>query len=125
MYKKYLILIFAFIFVSCASKVPVKTSSATVVFKTPSMKFYDKGFINKYDDFIELNILNLGKSVLYLKIYKDEVCQSAFKCMSSKEFNSNYLNASYEDDFLYRLFSNKIVYHKDKINNILIKVRYD
>ena len=113
------------LFIGCASKVPIKIASATILFKTPTMKFYDKGFINRYDNYIELNILNLGKSVLYLKIYKDEICQSAFKCIPSKEFNLNYLNENYKDDFLYELFSKENIYFKDRENSVFIKVKHD
>jgi len=126
MLKKYFIIyIFSIVFIGCATKVPIKTSSATIIFKTPAIKFYDKGFINRYDDYIELNILNLGKSILNLKIYQNEVCQSTFKCMSSKEFNANYINQDYKDDFLYKLFLQKNIYFKDKQNGVFIKVKYD
>ncbi|HIP11391.1 MAG TPA: hypothetical protein EYG73_01605 [Arcobacter sp.] len=125
MLKKYLFLSFVVLFIGCASKTPVKTSSATVIFKTPSMKFYDQGFVNKYKDYIALNILNLGKSVLYLEIYENRVCQSTFRCIPSSEFNTKYLSATYKDDFLYKLFLRKNIYHKDKKEGIFIKVISD
>lgn len=124
---KYLFLyIFTIYFFSgCSTKQPIKTSTATIVFKTPTLKFYDKGFIQKYEDYINLNILNAGNSVFNLDIYKDEVCQSTFKCISSSEFNKKYLDNKYEKDFLYNLFSQKKIYFKDRTNNILIKVKWD
>ena len=114
-----------FLFLGCASKQPIKTSSATILFKTPLIKFYDKGFIQKYDNYINLNILNAGVSVLNLKIYKDEICQATFECITSAEFNKKYLDSLYKDDFLYKLFSNKKIYFKDKKNKIFIKVKWD
>ncbi|MEA2017310.1 MAG: hypothetical protein U9N59_02580 [Campylobacterota bacterium] len=87
------------------------------------MKFYDKGFITKYDDYIHLQIFNVGQLVLNLKIYKDEICKGTLQCISSKEFNKQYFSESYRDDFLYNLFSQNKIYHKDKNNNILIKVK--
>ena len=86
------------------------------------MKFYDKGFITKYDDYVHLEIFNIGQLVLNLKIYQDTVCQSTFKCMSSKEFNKIYLNSSYPNNFLHKLFSKDKIYFKDRKNGILIKV---
>lgn len=112
-----------FIFAGCASKQPVKSSSHTVIFKTPVMKFYDKGFITKYDDHIKLEVYNVGQLVLYLEIYKGKVCQSTFECMKAEDFNLKYLHNSYKEDFLYNLFSQNKIYHKDKKNNILIKVK--
>ncbi|MCK5293407.1 MAG: hypothetical protein KAJ49_02060 [Arcobacteraceae bacterium] len=125
MKQLFVIFIASYLFVSCASKQPIKTSSATILFKTPIMKFYDKGFIQKYDNYITLNILNAGISVLNLQIYKDEVCQSTLECISSKEFNKKYLDSSYKDDFLYALFSHKKIYFKDNKKKIFIKVKWD
>jgi len=122
--KKIVFIIMAiFLFIGCATKQPFKISTNTIIFKTPRLKFYDKGFISKYDDHIHLQIFQVGNVVLDLKIYKDTICQSALKCISSKNFNKKYLNNSYKDDFLYNLFSQKKIYFKDKINNILIKVK--
>ncbi|PIF04052.1 MAG: hypothetical protein CSA86_03730 [Arcobacter sp.] len=87
------------------------------------MKFYDKGFISYYDKYIQLQLFNVGNLILDLSIYKDKVCESTFKCISAKQFNSKYLNSSYSDDFLYTLFSKKNIYFKDKKNHILIKVK--
>lgn len=89
------------------------------------MKFYDKGFVYKYENYIHLQIFNVGNIVLDLKIYKDEICRSSLECINSKEFNEKYLDIRYENDFLYKLFSKENIYHKDKKNNILIKVKYE
>ena len=56
------------LYTGCATKKPIYSKSSTVIFKTPNMKFYDKGFITKYDDFIQLQIFNVGNLVLDLKI---------------------------------------------------------
>ena len=124
---RYLYLAIAIVLLSsgCAIKKPIKTKSATILFKTPKLKFYDKGFLKQYDDYIYLNILNAGNSVFELKIYKDEICQSRFKCMDSSKFNSEFLSSSYPDDFLYKLFSKSRVYFKDKQNKVFIKVLSD
>ena len=88
---KFLIYIFVVLFFnSCAIKNLQTSLSAVVIFKTPFMKFYDKGFINKYDNYINLQIYNSGNLALNLNIYKDEVCKSTFECMSSNEFNKKY-----------------------------------
>jgi hypothetical protein len=122
--KKIVLIIVTLLFMSsCATKQPIITSSYTILIKTPQMKFYDKGFISKYDNYIHLQIFQVGNLVLDLKIYKDTICQSTIKCISAKEFNEKYLHNSYKDDFLYNLFSQKKIYYKDTINNILIKVK--
>jgi len=124
--KKFFISYFLFLyfFTGCSQKQPIKSHSAIILFKTPTMKFYDTGFILKYNDMIELNMLEAGNSVLHLKIYKNKICSSTFKCLTSKEFNKNYLNEKYNDNFLYNLFSKDKIYFKDKTNHIFIKVSY-
>jgi len=117
------IVFFIFLFVGCSYKQPQLKQSATIIFKTPLMKFYDKGFVTHYDKYIHLQVLNLGKVVLDLEIYKNKICQGTFQCLSGKDFNAKYLNAKYEDNFMFELFSKNKVYFKDKKNKILIKVK--
>lgn len=87
------------------------------------MKYYDKGFIFYYENHTNLQLLNIGKVVLNLDIYPNKICQGTFECLNANEFNSKYLDSSYSDDFLYKLFKNSKINYKDRKNNILIKVK--
>lgn len=91
------------------------------------MKFYDKGFIFKYDDYTQVQIFSAGTAILDLKIYDDKICRSTFKCQDLKSFNSENLSSSYPDNFLKELFerNEKEVVFSDKPNNILIKILRD
>lgn len=120
---RFFIIIYLFLFIGCSIKEPKKSESVVILLKTPLLKFYDKGFLTKYDDFIDLKIFTAGQLVLELKIYKDKICKDSFRCVSSQEFNSNYFDSSYKDTFLYELFSKNKIYFKDKKNKILIKVK--
>ncbi len=125
--KKYLLIIsvYALLIQGCATKQAKVSQSATIIFKTPVMKFYDKGFVTRYDEYIHLQIFNIGMVVLDLKIYEDEVCKSSFECLNNKEFNLKYLAKDYDDKFLYNLFLKDNIRFKDKTNNIFIKVTKD
>ena len=125
--KKYLLIIsvYALLIQGCATKQAKDSQSATIIFKTPVMKFYDKGFVTRYDEYIHLQIFNIGMVVLDLKIYEDEVCKSSFECLNNKEFNLKYLAKDYDDKFLYNLFLKDNIRFKDKTNNIFIKVTKD
>ena len=112
-----------FLLSGCAIKEPQKSKSAIVIFQTPVMKFYDKGFINKFEDHINLQVFETGHLALNLFIYQDKICQSTFECISSEEFNKKYLHYSYKKDFLYNLFLQNKIYHKDRKNGIFIKVK--
>jgi hypothetical protein len=110
------------IFIGCASKQPIKSISSTILFKTKNMKFYDSGFVNIYDNYVDMQIFNSGVVALHLKVYKDQVCSSTFKCMGAKQFNQTYLDKSYKDSFLYNLLRKDKIYFKDKKAKVLIKV---
>ncbi len=121
--KYILSFLFIIFFIGCTAKQPIISRSSIIIFKTPKMKFYDSGFITKFENHIHLQVFEVGQIALDLEIYKDEVCKSSLECISSKEFNGKYLHSSYKDDFLYNLFSANNIYFKDKQNNILIKVK--
>ncbi len=123
--KNLLLIFFIFLFIGCSQKQPVLSQSATIIFKTPDMKFYDKGFLIYYDDYIHLQVLNVGTVVLDLKIYENEICKDALRCLSSKEFNTKYLSKNYNDNFMKKLFERKKINFKDKENGIFIKVKKD
>ena len=91
------------------------------------MKFYDKGFILKYDDYTQVQIFSAGVAVLDMKIYEDRVCKGTFECQDLISFNRENLSESYPTNFLKDLFdkNEKEVIHRDKENRILIKIRRD
>ncbi len=122
---KYILVLF--VLSGCALKQPTLSQSATILLKTPSMKFYDKGFITQYDNYTQVQIFSAGTLVLNLEIYEDRICQSTFKCQSLKVFNAQNLDRSYADNFIKKLFdktSKKTVF-RDKKNGILIKITKD
>ena len=124
MFKVLKFILIIFILTSCAVKEPMISKSATILIKTPTMRFYDKGFINKYASYTQVQIFQVGNLVLDLKVYEDRICQSTFKCLSNKDFNKEFLHSSYEDSFFKNLIDkneNNII-HRDKKNNILIKI---
>lgn len=91
------------------------------------MKFYDKGFIIKYPNYTQVEILNSGNSILKLDLYKDKICKSTFECQSNNSFNKEYLSSEYKDSFLKDLFEKdeKEVVFRDSKNRILIKIIKD
>lgn len=115
------------LFTGCFSNQPKLTSSATILIKTPAMKFYDKGFIYEYDDYTQVQIFSAGAAVLDLKIYEDQICRSTFECQDLQTFNTNFLHKSYDENFLKELFNKKEknIVHRDRENRILIKIKRD
>ncbi|QKF78844.1 hypothetical protein [Arcobacter defluvii] len=116
------------LFTGCfSSNQPQLTSSATILLKTPQMKFYDKGFIFKYKEYTQVQIFNAGTAILDMKIYDDKICRSTFKCQDLKTFNKENLSSTYADNFLKELFerNEKEVFFKDKENGVFIKIIRD
>ncbi|MEA1915182.1 MAG: hypothetical protein U9N30_07680 [Campylobacterota bacterium] len=109
-------------FAGCAQNQPQLTQSAKILIKTPSMKFYDVGFVSRFQNHTEVQIYSAGASILQLKIYKDRVCRDTFECQSLKEFNASNLHKSYAEDFLYQLFQQSKINYTDTKNRIRIKV---
>ncbi|RXK11574.1 hypothetical protein CP965_13420 [Halarcobacter mediterraneus] len=95
--------------------------------KTPKLKFYDKGFISKFGNFTRVEVFSAGTTVLNLDIYENQICKDSFKCQNAKSFNREYLHKSYKENFLKELFEKeeKTIVHRDKKNNILIKILKD
>ena len=128
MFKIFTTLLFVIIFFSsCAIKKAINSSSATILIKTPTMKFYDKGFISKYENYTQIQIYSAGKTVLDLKLYENRVCKSTFECEDAKNFNKKYLHSSYKGNFLKSIFDEdkKESVFRDTKNKILIKIKRD
>ncbi len=91
------------------------------------MKFYDRGFIFKYDTYTQVQIFSAGTAVLDMKIYDNRVCSSTFECQDFKTFNKQNLHSSYNDSFIKDLFEKKQkeIIHRDKEHGILIKIKRD
>lgn len=116
-----------FLFSGCAQKKPLLSESATILIKTPALKFYDKGFITQYDDHVNVEIYSAGVQVLYLDLYDERICKSTFECTTPKDFNNNFLHGSYAPTFLKSLFmqKEKNTTFRDRKNGILIKIKRD
>lgn len=128
MFKIFISLLFVIVFFSsCATKEVINSSSATILIKTPTMKFYDKGFISKYENYTQVQIYSAGKTVLDLKLYENKVCKSTFECEDSITFNKKYLHTSYKKNFLKSIFDEdkKESIFRDTKNKILIKIKRD
>lgn len=122
---KYIIVIF--ILAGCAIKQPKVSSTATILIKTPTMKFYDRGFITQYENYTQIQIFSAGALVLNLDLHEDKICKSSFECQSLKEFNKENFDASYDEKFILELFNkkDKKVVFRDKKIGVLIKIIRD
>ena len=102
-----LLLMISFFFGACAPKEYVKQNSAFVMFKTPTFKYADMGFIYENKDEIKVEIYGSGQALMTLEISEASVCMSLLECMSKRSFNKEVLSSMYPEDILENIFRGK------------------
>ncbi len=157
-FKKSLILLLLTMLLSaCATKEYENQESIYIVFKTPTFKHADLGFMYKNKEEMKIEIYGNGQAVMALEVSNENICLSLLECMDKKSFNKSVLSADYPEDILNNIFRgkeifsgekrvstrngftqslakedkydinysvlNKQILFRDKINNILIKIK--
>jgi len=119
----------ALIISGCAGAMPVykESKSSFIIFKTPTIKYADQGFISKANSETKVEIYSSGQSVMRLRILPNQVCITQFKCMSKKEFNQKVLaSANYPDNLIENIFNAKPIFNgknlKGSSNNFIQQI---
>ena len=89
---------------------PKRTQSALIVWKSPSFRYADMGFISDSGRELQAEIYGSGSALMRLKINGDSICMSRFKCMSKERFNRELLSAHYPNDTLENIFRGKPIF---------------
>ncbi len=97
----------------CTKSAYTNQSSAMILFKTPTFKYADMGFIYESPDELRVEIYQSGQALTSLQIKKGRVCMSTFECMSEENFNARILHASYPDLLLKEVFSGQPIFGKE------------
>jgi len=109
--KKFLLVIlFVWGVTGCATKEYVKQESVFIVFKTPTFKHADLGFIYENTDEMKVEIYSNGQAVMALKIGKEKICISFLECLDKKSFNKKLLSADYPVDILSHIFRGQEIF---------------
>ena len=108
--KIIIIMIFGFLINGCIPKTYEKEESVFILFKTPSLKHADLGFIAKAKDGIKVEIYGVGQPLMSLRIDKKSVCLSLLACMDKKQFNTEVLSRFYPLDTLENIFQGKKIF---------------
>ncbi len=102
-----LLFMVSFLFSACAPKEYVQQNSAFIMFKTPTFKYADMGFIYENEEDIKVEIYGSGQALMSLEISEASVCMSLLECMSKSAFNKEVLNSMYPEDILENIFRGK------------------
>lgn len=92
------------LFTGCATKEYTRQESVFIVFKTPTVKHADLGFIYTNAEEMKIEMYSNGQPVTALQIGKEKVCISLFECLDKKTFNKTVLSPAYPTDILSHIF---------------------
>jgi hypothetical protein len=95
---------------ACGEQPYVKQDSAFIVFKTPTFKYADMGFIYENSNEVKVEIYGSGQALMSLKVTESSVCLSSLACMDQSEFNRQILNSAYPDTILDNVFRGKQIF---------------
>jgi len=133
-FKRTIVMIMvSFLLGACAPKEYVEQNSAFIMFKTPTFKYADMGFIYDNGKEMKVEIYGSGQALMSLEISESSVCMSLLECMSKSAFNKEVLNSMYPENTLENIFRGKKVFNgvgvKTKGNGftqkIIKKDKYD
>ena len=103
-------MIIIFVLSACSTKEYSKQESVFIVFKTPTFKHADLGFIYENDAEIKVEIYGVGQPLLSLEISKSSVCMSLLSCMNKVRFNTMVLSKYYPESILENIFKGKSIF---------------
>ena len=95
---------------ACATKAYQKQESVFIVFKTPTFKHADLGFIYENEEELKVEIYSSGQAALSLEVSQSLVCMSALECMGKTSFNQSVLSAYYSETILDNIFKGKKIF---------------
>ena len=98
------------LFNACVSKEYTKQESIFIIFKTPTFKHADLGFMYENSEEMKVEIYANGQAVMALEIGKENICMSLLECMDKKSFNRQVLNQQYPVDILSHIFRGKEIF---------------
>lgn len=93
----------------CGARPFVQVDAATVILKTPKLKFADAGYIRSNEELIALELFSAGHPVAKFEI-ENLVCVDGEGCLSKSSFNEEYLSGKYPDTLLENLLRGKPIY---------------
>jgi len=105
------LLMMGFLFSACAPKEYVKQNSAFIMFKTPTFKYADMGFIYENEEEVKVEIYGSGQALMSLEISETSVCMSLLECMGKSTFNKEVLSGMYPEDILENIFRGKPLFN--------------
>jgi len=93
----------------CGAKPFVHDDVATIIMKTPKIKFADTGYVRSNEDVVSLELFSAGVAVGRFEI-ETLVCVDGEGCMRKSSFNEEYLSEHYPDTLMENVLRSKPIY---------------
>lgn len=93
----------------CGAKPFVQRDAATIILKTPKLKFADTGYVRSNEELVALELFSAGQAVGKIEIEK-MICVEGKGCMRKSSFNTEYLSLFYPDDILENILRGKPIF---------------
>ena len=101
----------------CVAKPFTHSDAATIILKSPKLKFADTGYLKSSDEMVALELFSASQAVAKIEVNR-LICVEGEGCMSKSRFNAEYLSAEYPDDLMENILrSNPIYSSKNLIRN--------
>ncbi len=112
--KKYIILLFLPLLISCSKLAVVQNEPILMTLKTNTLKYSDAGFLRNgtYGD--EVQLFNAGFLVLELKTKQNHICLNKI-CLKKRRFNEKFLSKFYYDELLEDILNKRPIFGKQNL----------
>ena len=98
----------------CTPRPFVTNDAATIIMKTPKVRFADTGYIRSNEDVVALELFSAGQAVGSFEV-ENMICVDGEGCMRKSSFNAEYLNAHYPDTLLENVLRSQPIYDGQNI----------
>ncbi|MDQ7086130.1 MAG: hypothetical protein Q9M36_15005 [Sulfurovum sp.] len=98
------------LFTGCSTQPYTKQESLFVVFKTPSLKHADLGFLYENTQTVKLEMYSNGQAIKALEIKHERICLGQWECLDKQGFNREILSADYPKDILENIFRGQVIF---------------
>jgi len=101
--------LFILLFGGCMAKPYVQTDAATIILKSPKLKFADTGYVRSNAELVALELFSAGQAVAKIEVEK-LICIEGEGCMRKSSFNAEYLSQKYPDTLLENILRSRPIY---------------
>ena len=116
--KSFFLLLIVMVLSACATKEYTKQESVFIVFKTPTFKHADLGFVYENKEDLKAEIYSNGQAIMVLEVGQENICMSLLECMDKKSFNQKVLSPYYPMDILNHIFRGEPIFLSEKRVNV-------